>query len=656
MGRARRVLAVLPPLLPGALVVLFAFQAGGFFPSSWALVAAVAAVALAVRMTTVERPFAGFSAWSAVVAGALALFGTWILLSSGWSHAPGRAITEFGRLLTYLLVFTLCASLAPREHRLSWALRGVALGIGVVCVAALVSRLRPDIWNEPGSGFARLDFPITYWNALAMLAGVGAILGFHLSASDREPWPVRVIAAALPPIAACTVYFTLSRGGIIATAIGATAYLLLGFSRATPGALLAIGPPLYAAVKRAYDAGILVDNNTFTTAAAHAEARKVATAIVIAAGAAVLLRAVALGSDALMARAPGPGRIPVPARAGAVAVVLVAAIGIALAGGAPAWAHRQVTTFLDSSPAPIPADQRSRLTVFNNGGRVDHWNVALDAFQASPFHGNGAGTFQNLWNRGRKSPAQVLDAHSLYIETLGELGVVGFALLLTALGAILVGLAWRLRGPARPAMAAVFAATLTWAVHAGVDWDWELVAVTIWMFGVAGIALARPVGAEPRGRPMPRLMRLVAGLGCLVLALAPAALWRSQTRLEDAARAFARGDCPATIDASLDSLAAVGARAEPWELIAYCDVRLGQGKLAIGAADAAVRRDPSDWEYHYALALVRGAEAMDPRAQAAEALRLNPLQPEAQDAVKAFRTDRPAAWQRRALGLKLYLR
>jgi len=111
----------------------------------------------------------------------------------------------------------------------------------------------------------------------------------------------------------------------------------------------------------------------------------------------------------------------------------------------------------------------------------------------------------------------------------------------------------------------------------------------------------------------------------------------------------------ATIDAALDSLGAIGQRAEPWELIAYCDVRLGQPELAIGAAEAAVRRDPDNWEYHYALALVRGAAREDPRRAAADALRLNPEQSEAQEAVKAFRTGRPAQWERRARKLPLYL-
>jgi len=220
---------------------------------------------------------------------------------------------------------------------------------------------------------------------------------------------------------------------------------------------------------------------------------------------------------------------------------------------------------------------------------------------------------------------------------------------------LLAGLAWRLGGDDRPAVAAVFAAGVAWAVHAGVDWDWELTAVTVWFFGLAGLALVRrkEIGS---GRRAPRLLRIVIALGCLVLALIPAALWRSQVRLHDAAVAFERGDCPSTVDAALDSLGALGVRAEPWELIAYCDVRLGQLQLAEGAAEAAVARDPANWEFHYALALVRGAAGKDPRPAAAEARRLNPREPRTARAVRAFATSDAALWERRARRLPLYLR
>lgn len=655
MDRGRRAISVLPALLPGACVVLLAFQAGGFYPSSWGIVAAVGIVAFAIRLVTIDRPLAGLSVWTAVSLGAMALFGAWVLLSSTWSDATGRAQVEFARVAAYLAVFALCATLAPRENRLRWAIRGVAVAIFVVCVAALITRLRPDILAETGRLPSRLDYPITYWNALGMLGAVGTILGLHLSSDSGEPRVVRVLAAAIPPVTACAVYFTLSRGGIVVGIGGLVLYLVLGFSRATPGALLAIVPPSAIALKHAYDADLLV-TASYTTSAGTAQGHDVAGVLLACVGAAVVLRALTLLIDAGLARAPGPERVPVRVRAGAVAVAVVLAVVVLVAAGAPSYARGQVDRFLNSAPETSSTpDVRQRLTVVNNNGRVAHWRVALDAFRSQPFHGTGAGTFQNEWNQHRRSVVQVIDAHSLYIETLGELGVVGLALIATMLISLLAGLAWRLRLPGRPPVAAVLAAVAAWAVHAGVDWDWELVAVSVWVFGLAGIALAPAVAPEPRGRPFPRLLRLVAALGCLLLALSPLAVWRSQTKLEEAAAAFDRGDCPTTIDAALSSLGAVGARAEPWELIAYCDYRLGQPKLAVQAARAAVRRDPADWEYHYALALVRGAVGEDPRLDAATALRLNPFGEEPQAAVKAFNTDRRKAWQRRARSLPLYV-
>src|SRR5215211_1119278 len=127
MARARSALSVLPALLPGLLVAVLGFQAGGFFPDAWAPVALALAVALALRLATAERPLAGVSGWSGVAIGALALLGVWVLLSASWSDAPGRAVIEFVRLLLYGLVLALCASAAARERQLSWAVRGVGV-------------------------------------------------------------------------------------------------------------------------------------------------------------------------------------------------------------------------------------------------------------------------------------------------------------------------------------------------------------------------------------------------------------------------------------------------------------------------------------------------------------------------------------------------
>src|SRR5689334_10224073 len=99
MARVRSAGAVLPALLPGFLVLLLGFQAGGFFPGAWAPVTLALCIALALRFSLVVRPLGGISVWSGVALAALALLGVWILMSSGWSNAPGRAVIEFVRLL-----------------------------------------------------------------------------------------------------------------------------------------------------------------------------------------------------------------------------------------------------------------------------------------------------------------------------------------------------------------------------------------------------------------------------------------------------------------------------------------------------------------------------------------------------------------------------
>src|SRR5207249_4783363 len=62
------------------------------------------------------------------------------------------------------------------------------------------------------------------------------------------------------------------------------------------------------------------------------------------------------------------------------------------------------------------------------------------------------------------------------LETLAELGLVGFVLLVFVL-AVPVVAAWRIRG--RPLVAGAYGEYAAFAAHAAVDWDWELPAVTL---------------------------------------------------------------------------------------------------------------------------------------------------------------------------------
>jgi len=54
----------------------------------------------------------------------------------------------------------------------------------------------------PGFEPSRISFPLTYWNALGLLAGIGLILCFSLTSDERESAVLRVLAGAAIPILA----------------------------------------------------------------------------------------------------------------------------------------------------------------------------------------------------------------------------------------------------------------------------------------------------------------------------------------------------------------------------------------------------------------------------------------------------------------------
>jgi hypothetical protein len=231
---------------------------------------------------------------------------------------------------------------------------------------------------------------------------------------------------------------------------------------------------------------------------------------------------------------------------------------------------------------------------------------------------------------------------------LSELGVVGLALLAFVILMIASATLARSRRRNRTVYRVVLAAGIAWALHAGLDWDWEMPAVTIWVFALGGSVLATHERAVPILRTPTLRVRGAVALSCLAVAVVPALVFVSQTRLDQSLTAFARGDCTKAIDAARSSSSALGARAEPYEVIGYCEANLGFPRRGLRAMRKALDRDPNNWEFHYGLAVMRAASGLDPRREARIALRLNPLDPTTNDAVARFRTTSEASWRHRA--------
>jgi hypothetical protein len=637
-------------LLPGALVVFTGFNAGGYFPATPAVAAIVVSQILLVRVLQSRNPFEGLAPAALAAIAALGSYALLTLFSAFWSHAVSRALIEFDRAWLYLLILVLFGTVRASTEDLRWLVRGLLRGVSIVCLAGLISRVLPDVWHTaPDVANQRLSFPVTYWNTLGLLAALGIVLAFHLTCTLGERRLVRILAAAVLPLLAATLFFTFSRGAMAAGAIGLVVYVLVARPRGLLSGVLASAPATVALVVVAYHANLL-DTVRPTTPAAVAQGHRVALAAGICAAVCAGLRLLfAAGLDPRLRRIAGTALISRPAKlaaiGGAVAAVLVT--GIAL--GVPHSLANDWNRFISGAATHGSHDLRQRLTDPSNDGRTDLWRVALHGFSASPLHGYGAGMYQTLWERNRPHFAFTINAHSLYLQAMAELGIPGLVLLLVLVGAVLYGLGVRARGPRRSLYGALLACGVVWALRAGVDWDWEMPVVTLVFFAVAGVALSpRKEPASGRGWVPGYRGRLILGLLCLGSVVLPVLIISSQVRLGDAEHALYASNCTKAASASRASIGWLGVRPEPYEIAGFCDLQRGLPRQGVSAMRQAVHHDPGSWETYYTLAIAQAASGIDPRPSATRALRMNPFEPLTKQEAKEFQTSSPTDWVKRS--------
>ena len=340
----------------------------------------------------------------------------------------------------------------------------------------LADRLLPGLatFRHSPSAQGRLEQPLTYWNAMGALSAMGLVLCLRLAADPRRPRPVRAAAALASPTLGLAVYLSFSRGALFALAAGVGLLILLAPRRrhqAKVAAVLLAGAAVAAAV------ATRLPKVESLPAGQHGDGQQGLVMLGI-----LLVLSLACAVAALRTPpedAPGDPRAKVPLRRQLlVGTALAAIVAAGLAGVAA----------LEGSPDSGGGAGASRLRSTDTL-RYTYWDVALGAFARHPVAGTGAGGFAMEWRREPDRAEPAVDAHSLYIETLSELGLVGAALLLAFLVAVTVAVT---RACARDPAAAAgpAAALLVWAVHAGLDWDWEMPALT----GVALLLAGALVG------------------------------------------------------------------------------------------------------------------------------------------------------------------
>jgi O-Antigen ligase len=634
---------------PAAFTAYLAFRSGGYFAGAPAIAAIILAVALVLRLMLADQPFEGFGPAMVCATVGLGGFAVWTLVSAFWSHAPAQALIAFDRALMYWLALVLFGSFGWRSERLLWAVRVLAATMFAVAVLALITRILPEIHSIPvGLEKDRLSYPISYWNGLGVFLAVALILCCGLATRDEEPLWSKALASAATPILAATLYFTFSRGAIGALLIGMAALVLLTFRRGTITAAIAIVPPTAVAVLLCLGTHVLSTEH-YEAARGVTEGHRLAWELVGLTVAAGVIRVLLAPVDGRLA----PIEISATARRRAWIIfagvaVIVAFCGVLAFSGKISSGFEK---FTESGGISDTGELQHRLTNFNNNGRIAQWHLALDTFSKQPLHGSGAGTFARTWAKESNNPSRIIDSHSLYLGVMAELGLVGILLLLLGMLAILVAAARRIFGPDRVLQATVFAALLTWAVHAGFDWDWQLTATGFFFFALGAMAIAaKPTEESVAWAPAisGRTARLALSVGCLVLVVTPALVAISQGKLNSAVSKFHEGNCGGASREALSAIHVLSVRPDPYQVIGFCDKLEGQNGLAVSMLETAIKRDEGEWESWYGLAVVQAAAGQDPRAAAAKAYELAPHEPLAEEGRDLFSSGNPKIWKRRA--------
>jgi hypothetical protein len=335
----------------------------------------------------------------------------------------------------------------------------------------------------------------------------------------------------------------------------------------------------------------------------------------------------------------------------------VASLMLALVGSAalhvPDVVAEKYRTFSSENGA-AGGSGSSRFMSSADNGRIEHWDVALRGFEQHRLRGSGAGTYQLAWTRDRPNTVVAHDGHSLYIETLGELGLVGLALVVVCLLVLLGGFVRRIRGPGGGLFAALAAASVTWALAASVDWVWEMPAVTLWLFALGGAVLARPAREDSdrrrsaRRRGVGLVVRGAAVAACVLVALLPARLAVSEAHLEAGIQRMEEGDCGAARAEAARSLDFVKRRAAPHHVIAWCLLGEGRALAATWELERALEADPDSWTLLEATAIARAVAGLDPRHALQRAAAQNPRSELIHDLRRALNRENRAARVRAA--------
>jgi O-antigen ligase len=478
---------------------------------------------------------------------------------------------EVERDLLYVAAFGALLLLSRQGSAIA-LIAGVTGGIVAVVVTSFVYYTIAAPAVDDTQGYALFQ-PVGYANALGGMIAIGLPLVLAFAADAR--WALRRASVAAAVTFSVALYLTQNRSGALALGVALFVWLLGTSARADAvAAILFVALPAGVALAIVQRLDLLDRNSSV----AQRESRALFAAATVAA-----IAAAAAAVTRLWSR-PRFGRVALSHATRLAVLPLVAGFVFAAS---------------------------------HLGDRSRYWSVAIEGTRNHWLFGNGAGTFDEQWFRYRDIGRGVRDAHSLYLETFNELGIVG---LLVIAGLLLfpIGVAWSSRDPMFAAARGAYCAFL---VHAAFEWDWEMPVVTLSALVLAMALLIS--GSSGPTIQLGRLGRLAAVVACASLTTFAVDALAGHEYLVAAERRVQAGDIVAAEERARRASRLIPWASEPWLVLGDSRARAGDVDGSRAALRQAVSRDPADWMLWYQLARVSQGE--DRAYALRRAVSLNPL-------------------------------
>jgi O-antigen ligase len=490
--RTGRRLSIFKAFFLVALVVITGYgmlNRGLYFEELW-----IPVVALILGLVFVSLFVGGFYrdvprvGW--VLVGLMAVLVAVKGLSLTWTISPPETVRELLRSSMYLATFVVALATATSRRLIGPFIDGMNLIVLAVAGYGVLQKINPVEFDPRARDGVRIGSTLEYSNTVAVVLGMGIVLGLARMTQLRQPVYRGLYAVALLT-SSIALYFTFSRGGILALVLALVGLFVLSGNRLQMFAnLLLVSGPLAWLVWRAQDLENLFARN-IPAEQRLADGAALRTDLIIALIAAFLLQAV---YAALVERYD---LVPTVRRVLGVAAVVAVLVGFG------ALAYAVVDEQLESGGIKSAftqgmggkkdqEDVSERLTSLSSNSRSAYWSVAWEEWKEHPLTGTGAGTFHYTWLENRPGDSSVRQVHNVYLEQGTETGVFAFLALsgfAALLGLYLAWSTWKASGDRRLLLAGLTAAAGLYLVHSALEWHWYIPPSTLFFFILAGVAI-----------------------------------------------------------------------------------------------------------------------------------------------------------------------